>query len=305
MRLRFASAPRMFSWWIVFACAAAAVHAAPIEWVSRLPPLDEAPPPISVDEPSVDEASTDDPSTGDDVDEAVAEAIAPPWYAYDVIFDSSTWETSFEFGINGTTGNSESMSFRTGADTKHKTDGHTLAADFSYARTQADGKQTQHNAWTTVRGDWDVFNDSLWSLFIKQRTEYDEFKAFDVRVSCNAGLGYFMVKEDDATFKLRFGGGFSQEIGGPADDAVAEAVFGSDIEAKLTDRQKIVGSLEYLPEWEHWDDFRMESKFSWAIQLDAEKKLSLKLSVTDRYDSTPQGDKPNDLDYALLLLWKL
>jgi hypothetical protein len=31
--------------------------------------------------------------------------------------------------------------------------------------------------------------------------------------------------------------------------------------------------------------------------------LSLKLSVIDRYDSTPQGARPNDLDYSTLLIW--
>ena len=36
-----------------------------------------------------------------------------------------------------------------------------------------------------------------------------------------------------------------------------------------------------------------------------DQNLSFKLSVIDRYDSTPDGRKPNDLDYALLLLWKL
>ena len=63
--------------------------------------------------------------------------------------------------------------------------------------------------------------------------------------------------------------------------------------------------MEYLPEWADWDDFRFESKFSWSIKLDTEKNLSLKLSVIDRYDSTPEGRLPNDLDYALLLIWKL
>jgi len=31
--------------------------------------------------------------------------------------------------------------------------------------------------------------------------------------------------------------------------------------------------------------------------------LSLKLSVLDRYDSTPHEAKPNDMDYAATLLW--
>jgi hypothetical protein len=31
--------------------------------------------------------------------------------------------------------------------------------------------------------------------------------------------------------------------------------------------------------------------------------LSAKLSIVDRYDSTPQSRKPNDLNYAALMMW--
>ena len=271
-------------------------HAQYIEEVTRLPAFeDEIPAPASVDSPPEEDV----------VEESLKEVVAPPWYTYDVLFDSSTWESSFEIGINGTTGNAESMSFRTGADTKHTTDGHTMSVNITYARTNSDGVLTQHNALANVRSDWDLFLDSLWSVFLKQSTEYDEFKAWDVRIAANSGLGYYLVKDERSQFKLRFGAGFSQEIGGPNDDVVAEAVFGGDISTKLTDRQKIEGAFEYFPEWEDWNDYRIESKFSWSIKLATEQNLSLKLSVIDRYDSTPEGRKPNDLDYALLLIWKL
>ncbi len=39
--------------------------------------------------------------------------------------------------------------------------------------------------------------------------------------------------------------------------------------------------------------------------LDEEANLSLKLSAQDRYDSTPNGLRPNDINYSILLLWKL
>ncbi|HUT14122.1 MAG TPA: hypothetical protein VMY42_26775 [Thermoguttaceae bacterium] len=38
--------------------------------------------------------------------------------------------------------------------------------------------------------------------------------------------------------------------------------------------------------------------------IDQQMNLSLKLGVLDRYDSTPNGVKPNDLDYTAVLLWK-
>ena len=120
------------------------------------------------------EASTSAPEASpaeDVVEESLNEVVAPPWYTYDVFFDSSTWKSSFQVGINGTTGNSQSMSFRTGADLKHKTDGHTLSLNVNYARTHADGVETQHNALSTIRNDWDLFLDSRWSMFLKQTTE--------------------------------------------------------------------------------------------------------------------------------------
>ena len=38
--------------------------------------------------------------------------------------------------------------------------------------------------------------------------------------------------------------------------------------------------------------------------LDEDSNLNLKIGVIDRYDSTPNGRKPNDFDYSVLLLWK-
>ncbi|MCA9269430.1 MAG: DUF481 domain-containing protein [Planctomycetales bacterium] len=271
--------------------------------LSLLPPVDDvlgnrvpiaAPPPST----TAEEPEGIGPPAG--VDEVVQE----PWYAPDVFLDREIWEGSVEFGLNGTTGNTESTSFRTGADAKHKTACNTLAMNLTYARTYANGRETQHNAISTVRDDWDFCN-SPWLMFVKQVTEYDEFKAYDMRLTANGGLGYYVFKNDAAKWTLRAGGGASHEVNGPNDAITAEAVFGSEIEAKLTARQKLESTFEYFPEVAEWNKYRMQSKLSWAIQLDEAAKLSLKISVIDRFDSTPEGRKPNDLDYSALLMWKL
>jgi hypothetical protein len=49
---------------------------------------------------------------------------------------------------------------------------------------------------------------------------------------------------------------------------------------------------------------RINSKAGWELLLDEEMNLSLKLTVLDRYDSTPNRAEPNDIDYAAMLLWK-
>ena len=43
----------------------------------------------------------------------------------------------------------------------------------------------------------------------------------------------------------------------------------------------------------------------WQIDLDRPKNVSVKLSLVDRYDSTPDGVEPNNFDYAVLLIWGL
>ena len=50
------------------------------------------------------------------------------------------------------------------------------------------------------------------------------------------------------------------------------------------------------------EDFRLKSRASWQALVHKEMNLSLKLSVLDRSDSTPNGVRPNDLDYSAVLV---
>jgi hypothetical protein len=69
--------------------------------------------------------------------------------------------------------------------------------------------------------------------------------------------------------------------------------------------QKLTGKVEYYPEWEDFRQYRVVSDIGWQVDLDRPKNVSLKFSLTDRYDSTPDGASPNNLDYAVLMIWKL
>lgn len=297
---------------LVWTLLAGALAAQQFDELSLLPPIEEEIAPAQLDAPAVTDPAappaeeTLPPPEGAADEAAAAEeaALQDPWFYPSMLCTAEYWESSLEFGINGTTGNAQTASFRAGGDIKHKTNCNTLAMNFVVARTQADGMETQNNAIGTIRDDWD-FCGSRWSTFAKETTEYDEFKAYNVRITTNAGLGYYLIKTDPAKFKVRMGSGFSTEIGGPNDDVTPEAVYGADLEWALSHRQKIESTADYLPEWGEWQNFRIDSKLSYSIQLNDTGNLSLKLSLIDRYDSTPEGRKPNDLDYALLLMWKL
>ena len=213
------------------------------------------------------------------------------------------WDGSFELGINGTEGNAQTFSMRTGGNLERETDRHRTLAEFTYARTETNSVKTQHNG--LFRLEYERLFESPWTWWTRLGGEYDEFKAFDLRLALNTGLGYRFIDTDITKLKGRIGAGVSREYGGPNDDYVPEATFGLDFERKLTERQKFTTTMDYFPEFEDFTNYRLVTLAGWELVLDAESNLSLKLTLIDRYDSTPEGRKPNDLDYALLLLWKL
>jgi len=214
------------------------------------------------------------------------------------------FEGSVELGINGTEGNARSYSFRTGADLKRKMDFGTLDLDLVYAKTQANSIETQNYAQYDMAFETQ-FGQSRLTAWIKNGLLYDEFKAFDLRYVINAGMGYKIIDQEGLKLVSRFGSGVSREIGGVDDSYVPEAVFGSEYEHQFTKRQKFKLKFEYFPDWSNFRDYRFVTDAGWEILLDEEADLHLKLSINDQYDSTPNGRRPNDVNYSLLLLWKL
>jgi hypothetical protein len=214
------------------------------------------------------------------------------------------WSGSLELGLNAAKGNAQSVSIVLGADLKRKTGTHTLSLKADHARTSNRGIDSQHNALGEVRLDRH-FGDTRWSLYTLGTLEYDEFKDFDLRLAASMGLGYSVIKNDVTTLTGRFGSGVSREIGGVDESYVPEANFGIDFERELNFRQKLVIKVDHYPDWGNWGSYRIVTDAGWEILLDEEANLSLKIGAIDRYDSTPNGRKANDLNYSFVLLFKI
>ena len=236
------------------------------------------------------------------VEPAPLESEVIRWYQYPQYWMRG-WDSHAEFGLDGSSGNASTLAIQTGLETKRQTDLYTLALDVDYRQASNRGTTTEDNGRFNL--DYDrILLESSWAAFSKYGMEWDEFKAFDLRVWGNAGVAYHWVRTDDANLVTRFGAGASKEIGAPDDAWIPEAVFAAEGQRQLTSRQKVRGKVEYFPAWEDFGNFRLVSDLAWEILLDGSENLSLRLSATDRYDSTPQGAKKNDLYYSLLLLYK-
>jgi putative salt-induced outer membrane protein YdiY len=213
------------------------------------------------------------------------------------------WTNTAELGINGSSGNANSFSFQAGTRLKRKTDINLFDLRMTHNRTQSNGVEKQNNA--LLYADFDrYFADSPWTMFVKNGVEYDRFKAFDLRYNVNAGLAYRFIKSENLNLKGRFGSGTSREFGGPEDRWVPEALFGGDYEHQLNKRNKWIARADYYPEWGNFTNYRVVSDASWEMLWDEAGNLSFKIGAIDRYDSTPNGRRPNDLTYSLMLLYK-
>jgi putative salt-induced outer membrane protein YdiY len=255
--------------------------------------LYEPPPPLS-DLPS---------SVFDAPARSQSEPSGPVWYYPWTWIPMDGWQNSAELGINGSAGNADSMSFQAGTRFKRKSDFTLFDLRLTHNRTNANGVETQNNV--LMFADWERFlGDSPWTVFVKNGLEYDEFKTFDLRYNINSGLGYTLYRTDDLTLATRFGAGASREFGGPADEWVPEALFGADYEHQVTKQNKLIAKTDYFPEWGNFSNFRLISDLAWEYLLDEEGNLSFKLGAQNRYDSTPNGAKPNDVNYTALVLYK-
>ena len=216
----------------------------------------------------------------------------------------SAWGAAIELGMNAASGNSDTLTLKTGAELERKTDRSKTVIDINYAKTSANHLETQHYALLKTRQDL-FLNHSHWNWFTKQEVAYDEFKAFDLRWVINSGIAYRFADSDERKLAGRFGAGVSREFGGPDNRWIPEAVFGADWKRKLTEQQEVKATFDYLPSWNNWDeDFRITADLAWEIRFDQPENLRLKVGIIDRYDNTPNGAKANDFAYSLLLLWK-
>jgi len=214
------------------------------------------------------------------------------------------WDGSFDLGLDGSEGNSETFDFRFGFHAKRKTEGNILSLSLDYNKRTAQTLATANRLFFDGRCEW-LIADSRWSWYLHETVEYDEFQAFDVRDTSDSGAGYRLIKNEATTFIGRLGGGFSHEYGGPENGLyVPEAVFGVQLEHQLSKRQKLLALVEYAPDVGDFLRYRIRNQAALEVLLDEIRNLSLRMGVLERYNSMPKGARPNDLDYAMMLMWK-
>jgi putative salt-induced outer membrane protein YdiY len=241
------------------------------------------------------------PSEGEEgaggADPAAQEAIEEPGF-----FEN--WGFSVQAGITGSSGNNENFSGRVGITGERKTETMETTAFASYLYSTADGQKSAARGEAGIRNDWLL--DGPWRVFAEGLYEYDEFQAWQHRVSAAGGLGYEFINNDKTTLIGRAGAGATYEMGSNADETVVpEGLLGLDLTHKLSDASTIKASTEYRPSFDDWGEFRWINKAGLEVLLDKDTNMTFNVGAEHRHDSDPgMGIKPNDVNYYLTLGWK-
>jgi len=211
------------------------------------------------------------------------------------------WTGGVEGGLNGSSGNSDTLNFRAGVFANRITSSIETRAFANYLYSEDDGDRSQNRGEIGARNDW-ILGDSPWSVFAQGLFEIDEFQDWDSRLSGFAGIGYAFIKDDRTLLRGRLGAGGSYRWGGADDGFTPEGLIGIDFEHQLTERQRIFATGELYPSLDDGGEFRSLARAGWEILVDPSINMSLKLGVENRYDSKPGGDaKKNDFEYFALL----
>lgn len=263
------------------------------------PSLDQA---SRLPDPNAPQPAAEEISSPSDLGEVARPPLQEPEWDFWTPAYWDPWEGNVELGMNGTDGNTETFNIRFGMTAKHTSDWLVRTLQVTSIQKRASGATTANTALIDGRLELPM-PQSKWNYFIHGLVEYDQFKAFDTRLSADTGFGYEFIQNDVTTLTGRSGLSVSQEIGGDSGKLKPEVYMGGEYKHKFNATHQVTAKIDYYPNVSDVGDFRLNSQAAWEMALSQAWGLSLKFAVIDRYDSTPQGARPNDVDYSTLLLW--
>src|SRR5690606_23252671 len=124
-----------------------------------------------------------------------------------------------------------------------------------YRMAQQDNETTENRFRFDVFNDWLPPEGSKIRWWAKGAYEFDDFQAWDHRVSASAGIGYELINNDKHTLVGRLGFGGSQTFG-DEEEFRPEAIVGLDYSFQIATNQKLTAGTEFLVDVSDVDQWR-------------------------------------------------
>ena len=215
------------------------------------------------------------------------------------------WQRELDIGINGSNGNSETLSVHAGFKAGYRDSNDVWKFITAYDTASDDGNTSRNQFFADLQKDW-LWADSPWFTFAQGRYDWDELKDWNSRIALAAGLGYQFVKNNTWDIAGRAGLGGSRTYGGTDDQFVPEAVLGLDVGWTISERESVLFATTFYPSLEGGGEFRNISTMDWKMHMGDSKRLAMKIGLANEYDSqAAEGTEQNDFKYYLALVWAL
>ena len=207
------------------------------------------------------------------------------------------WERRISLGYNASRGNTQSSQFSMSllANRKRKLVNElTLKADAYYSSSD---QETEAQKWyTIVRYGFSFGKRKKWDNSYRLEADHDRFANIDQRVMSAVGIAYRFYDRPGLKVRAEVALGLEhtdyRDEAGDSEEAVL--VPGLFFEKKLFSNSKITQDLSFYSALEDLGKYRLHSETVFTNSIT--KKLSLRLSLIDDYNSDPPQDtEENDL----------
>ena len=215
-----------------------------------------------------------------------------------ILGDAEGWERSIEFGLTGSEGNTVTRDVVAAIDAASEDDARRWKLEARYFRTTADRETTRSQGRARILRDW-LIPGRRHFAFAEARYDYDQFEAFDHRVSLGAGPGVDLVDRPKLALRGRSGLFLTRTFGSPGRDRIdPEASFGAELEWRPNERNDFELANTVRFSLREPGDLRNLTRVSWKTRISEEAGLSFKLGLENEWESEVlEDERANDLTY--------
>ncbi len=212
------------------------------------------------------------------------------------------WDKTVSAGLNGSDGNTETLSLYARFETGYEDENDRWAFDASVFYAENDGEETQNEFQISLTKDW-LFEGEPMFYWVNTKYENDRFTGFKERTSGFAGIGYDFVQDQDYTLIGRLGVGGQYEAG-RVNEFTPEMLISLEGKWQINDASSLRYYTFLYPSLDPaFSEFRNVSGLAYKVSVDKANGLSLKAGVENEYQSeVAVGTEKNDLKYFAALV---
>lgn len=217
----------------------------------------------------------------------------------------SDWERRFDLGLAGSRGKSDNSKVNLAFNADLATEKTRINSRTAYFYAKSEDETSDNSFFTSINRDW-LKPTTPWFTFAGGRFDIDRFKDYDYRVNANSGFGYEFANSEKLLFVGRTGVGFNKTFGGERQEFTPEGLLGLESRWRINAAQRLALANTFYPSFDSFDEYRNVTTFDWILDLDERAGVSLKVGMSNEYDSeTEDNISKNDFKYMLSLSWSL